>query len=213
MTILRITSVSHSFKLLNNYDSYCKISNIHYIHTYANFLCLIINYTPLNVVYNHTFKIFMIRSIALDVWLFIASIHILAAPPPQIILTVSGLEYDKYQIFLHCEKNIDIPWKIWPVINYNFWCSTVIVTLFDLMDSLRLSLQSPKRLSPSFVSKPSKVTCLWCPSCLVEHKKTYSINIKGGLSCTVLLLKIRFPTYMKRTQCAKKNRFKSRYDE
>lgn len=137
----------------------------------------------------------------------------LQPPPPQIILTVSGLEYDKYQIFLHCEKNIDIPWKIWPVINYNFWCSTVIVTSFDLMDSLCLSMQSPKRLSPSFVSKPSKVTCLWCPSCLVEHKKTYSINIKGGLSCTVLLLKIRFPTYMKRTQCAKKNRFKSRYDE
>lgn len=102
------------------------------------------------------------------------------------------------------------PMKNWPVIN-DFWCSTV--TLFDLMDSLRLSMQSPKRLSPSFVSKLSKVTCLWCPSCLVEHKKTYSINIKGGLSCTVLLLKIRFPTYMKRTQCAKKNRFKSRYDE
>lgn len=140
-------------------------------------------------------------------------------PPPlpnktiERILTVSGLEDDKCQIFSHCEKNIDIPWKIWPVINDNFWCSTVTVTLFDLMDSLRLSMQSPKRLSPSFVSKLSKVTCLWCPSCLVEHKKTYSINIKGGLSCTVLLLKIRFPTYMKRTQCAKKNRFKSRYDE
>lgn len=122
-------------------------------------------------------------------------IYLQHPPPPQIILTVSGLEYDKYQIFLHCEKNIDIPWKIWPVINYNFWCSTVIVTSFDLMDSLCLSMQSPKRLSPSFVSKPSKVTCLWCPSCLVEHKKTYSINIKGGLSCTVFLLKIRFPTW------------------
>lgn len=140
-------------------------------------------------------------------------IYLQQPPPTLIILTVSGLEDDKCQIFSHCEKNIDIPWKIWPVINDNFWCSTVTVTLFDLMDSLRLSMQSPKRLSPSFVSKLSKVTCLWCPSCLVEHKKTYSINIKGGLSCTVLLLKIRFPTYMKRTQCAKKNRFKSRYDE
>lgn len=119
-------------------------------------------------------------------------------PPPlpnktiERILTVSGLEDDKCQIFSHCEKNIDIPWKIWPVINDNFWCSTVTVTLFDLMDSLRLSMQSPKRLSPSFVSKLSKVTSLWCHSCLiVEHKKTYSINIKGGLSCTVLL----FPTW------------------
>lgn len=118
-------------------------------------------------------------------------------PPPlpnktiERILTVSGLEDDKCQIF-SLWKEYWYPMKNWPVIN-DFWCSTV--TLFDLMDSLRLSMQSPKRLSPSFVSKLSKVTCLWCPSCLVEHKKTYSINIKGGLSCTVFLLKIRFPTW------------------
>lgn len=56
------------------------------------------------------------------------------------------------------------------VINDNFlWVITVTVTFFGLMDSLLLSMQSPKRLSPSFVSKRSKVTCLRCLSRTQEN--------------------------------------------